>query len=164
MPSTRNAQSLQEMIYTLTAPSPDGKPDGKHGTHNDHRGLPGAWLCTWGRHPGGKLYHALFSQHCLHPVPQLMNVHKAACASSQDTQALSCTPYDGRTPRMINAGSPGGSTHECGFSRLECPAMKEACCMSERAGSRVGKQLEDRSVGRCATTTESEGAANPWER
>ena len=42
--------------------------------------------------------------------------------------------------------------------------MKEACCMSERAGSRVGKQLEDRSVGRCATTTESEGAANPWER
>ena len=65
---------------------------------------------------------------------------------------------------MINAGSPGGSTHECGFSRLECPAMKEACCMSERAGSRVGKQLEDRSVGRCATTTESEGAANPWER
>ena len=26
------------------------------------------------------------------------------------------------------------------------------------------EQLEDRSVGRCATTTESEGAANPWER
>ena len=36
--------------------------------------------------------------------------------------------------------------------------------MSERAGSRVGKQLEDRSVGRCATTTESEGAPKPWER
>ena len=44
----------------------------------------------------------------VHPVPQLMNVHKAACASSQDTQALSLW--------MINAG---GSTHECGFSRLE---------------------------------------------
>ena len=28
--------------------------------------------------------------------------------------------------------------------------------MSERAGSRVGKQLEDRSVGKCATTTDRE--------
>ena len=43
--------------------------------------------------------------------------------------------------------------------------MKEGLLhVRERAGSRVGKQLEDRSVGRwCATTTESEGAANPWE-
>ena len=73
-----------QMICTSAAPSADGKPDGKHGTHNDHRGLPGAWLCTWGRHPGGKLYHALFSHHCSSlaytPSLQLMNVHKAACA------------------------------------------------------------------------------------
>ena len=39
-----------------------------------------------------------------------------------------------------------------------------AACQRERAGSRVWKQLEDRGVGRCATTTERQGAANPWKR
>ena len=123
-------QSLREMICTSSAPTPDGRADGKHGTHNDHRGLPRAWLCTWGRHPGGKLYHALFS-HRIHPVPQLMNVHKAACASSQDTQALSCASamMGGRPVWMINPVVPLMNVGSRGWNGLQCRSW--ACCMSE---------------------------------
>ena len=64
---------------------------------------------------------------------------------------------------MINAGSPSASTHECGFSRLECPAMKDLLHVREswiKSWETIGRQ----KCGKVRDYDRQRAKVHPWEK